>query len=93
MFTPIAEGVAIKVVKTGRETESGIRLPDSDKELAETPVGNVIAVGPEVKQVKVGDQVIVHPSTPLYRMRFRSIECFLLTEDKIMAIVDKEHHV
>lgn len=58
-YTPFANGVLVVYVEPTQETQSGIYIPDTveDKESLTKQVyqgDEVIAIGPECKQVKVG---------------------------------------
>ncbi len=54
---PLKNKVALKEVKKESTTASGIYLM-SDV-LAETPIFGVVAIGPDVVDVKIGDQVLI----------------------------------
>lgn len=45
-----------------KETESGIVLSGSAAMAAKKPTSTVVACGPQCAQVKVGDEVLVHPT-------------------------------
>ncbi len=53
---PLADRVVAKPLEAQDKTSSGFYVPDSAKEKPQ--MGEVIAVGKEVKEVKVGDQVV-----------------------------------
>lgn len=57
-FIPMFDSVLVlpDQVKDGYKTESGIVLPNDPKKNSNS--GIVLAVGPNVKNVKVGDEVI-----------------------------------
>src|SRR6267142_250789 len=59
-FTPICEGVAIQVIPQ-TQTEGGLVIPENAQKGSNyiSPTGWVVAVGPEVKQIKVGDKVLL----------------------------------
>lgn len=59
LFTPIHDQVAIQVIKQ-RESTGGILLDAvQDKNSPDVPSAWVIEVGPEAKQVKPGDVVLL----------------------------------
>jgi chaperonin GroES len=55
-LTPLGHRVVAKQVEKQTMTKSGFFLPEDAKEKPE--MAEVVAVGPEVKDVKVGDMVI-----------------------------------
>ena len=52
---PIGKRVLIKPVEVVAETSSGIILPDS--QVQQKPQGTVVSIGPDVKEIEVGDFV------------------------------------
>jgi chaperonin GroES len=52
---PLSDYVVAQDEKAESKTASGLYLPDSAKEKPKTAI--VVAVGPDAKQVKVGDQI------------------------------------
>ncbi len=61
-FAPLADQVLLEV-ELETESRGGIILPAAvqQRELGGLPVGRVLAVGPEVKRVTVGDYVLAPP--------------------------------
>lgn len=53
---PLTDNVVIQLEKTSAQTKSGIYVPANAQEKSKAAV--VLAVGPEVKIVKVGDRVL-----------------------------------
>lgn len=76
------------VVATGEEaqtkTTSGILLPESAAEKPKT--AKVVAVGPNAKQVKVGDS-IVYKSYSTTDVKVGGTEYILVKEEDILATV------
>jgi chaperonin GroES len=56
--TPLSDRVLVAENKTEKKTESGIIL-EGVRSVSETAKATVLAVGPDVKDVKVGDVVIL----------------------------------
>ncbi|OGL30057.1 hypothetical protein A3D14_00290 [Candidatus Saccharibacteria bacterium RIFCSPHIGHO2_02_FULL_47_12] len=54
-ITAYGDKIVAKKIELDTKTASGFLLPDSAKE--EAKVAEVVAVGPEVKEVKKGDKV------------------------------------
>lgn len=55
-MTPTGNKVLIKVEKAEEKTSSGLYLGEATKQYP--PFGEVIAIGPAVKEIKVGDRVM-----------------------------------
>lgn len=55
-ITPLGHRVVAKQVEKTTKTQSGFYLPDDAKETPD--IAEVVAVGPKVKDVKVGDKVV-----------------------------------
>ena len=53
---PLADRIVLEQVESEEKTSSGIILPDSAKEKPEQ--AKVVAVGPDVKELKTGDMVL-----------------------------------
>jgi chaperonin GroES len=83
-LTPLADRIVAKPVEAETKTASGILLPDQAKE--KTQVAKVTAVGKEVKEVKVGDQ-IVHSEYGPNRFKQGSDEYLILKEEDVLAIL------
>ena len=60
-FKPVRNWILMPDPRT-EETESGIILPDSVKEAMKTNILEVLAIGPEVQWVKLGDTVMLDPA-------------------------------
>jgi co-chaperonin GroES (HSP10) len=86
-FRPIASKVAIRVKKV-TQTSGGVMLPEgSAQERWESCEATVVAVGPECKQVKVGDRILTNPSTVGDKVRFMRDELLLVDEVWIAGIL------
>lgn len=56
---PLADNVVIQQEEAETKTSSGLYLPDS---AAEKPkMGKVLAIGKDIKEIKVGDKVVYKP--------------------------------
>jgi chaperonin GroES len=55
-YAPLWDYVLVDVEAVKSQTESGLWIPSSTKEVP--PVGTILAVGPDCKTVKVGDKVL-----------------------------------
>ncbi len=87
MSVPI-QPIADYVVAVGEEAESktasGLYLPDAAKE--KPKIAKVLAVGKEVKQLKVGDR-IVYKGYSTTEIKVGSDEYILVKEEDVLATV------
>lgn len=90
-FTPYGNRIVVKVHKVDR-TKGGVVLPENSTgftdKAVETPTCEVLAVGPEVKQCKVGDTLLVPGSAPGVNITFKGQKMLMLPEDHIAGIID-----
>lgn len=88
-YQPIGCLVAFYDYKA-KETPGGIVLPDGCRGTIETPVGKVVAVGPECKQVKPGDEVLIHPGQLVHNCLYKGEVTRLIREEHIYGILREE---
>lgn len=81
---PLADRLVIEQVQAEEVSKSGIILPDSAKE--KPSEGKVLAVGKDVKEVKVGDVVLYAKYGPT-EVKVDGKELMLTKEEDILAIV------
>lgn len=81
---PLGEYVVAEAEEANTKTASGLYLPDNAAEKPKT--AKVLAVGKEVKQVKVGDR-IVYKSYSTTEVKIDSDEFILVKEEDILATV------
>lgn len=83
-FRALGDKVFLSVDEDVERNKKGIIAPDvsNDKPLT----GLVVAVGEEVKSVKVGDKVIFDPFI-LVERKHKGIKYFVLKENKIDAVI------
>lgn len=81
---PLADRIVAEPVEAEAKTASGFLLPDQAKE--KTQVAKVLAVGKDVKEVKVGDQ-IVHTEYGPNRFKQGSKELLIVKEEDVLAVV------
>ena len=81
---PLADRIVAKPVEPETKTASGILLPDQAKE--KTQVAKVLAVGKDVKEVKVGD-TIIHGKYSSNEVKVESKEYVILKEEDVLAVV------
>jgi chaperonin GroES len=81
---PLADRIVAKPVEPEKTSPAGILLPDQAKE--KTNVAEVLAVGKEVKEVKVGDK-IVHTEYGPNRFKEGETEYVIVKEEDVLAVV------
>jgi chaperonin GroES len=81
---PLADYVVAVAEEAESKTASGLYLPDNAKEKPKT--SKIVAVGPEVKQVKVGDRII-YKSYSSTDVKVGRDEYMLVKEEDILATV------
>lgn len=81
---PLADYVVTVADEAEAKTASGLYLPDNAAEKPKT--SKVLAVGKEVKQVKVGDR-IVYKSYSTTELKVNNQEYILVKEEDILATV------
>jgi chaperonin GroES len=70
---PLSDYVVAQADEAETKTASGLYLPEKSAEKPKT--SRVIAVGPDVKQVKVGDRIVYRRVHPGQRRRYFSDCC------------------
>lgn len=86
IIKPLGKRVLIKEVKQEEVTKSGIVLPGTASK--EKPIiGEVLAVGDEVSEVKVGEKVIYEKYTGT-EVKDGDVEYLLIDMKNVLAIVE-----
>ncbi|MDB5179228.1 MAG: groS [Patescibacteria group bacterium] len=81
---PLADRIVAKSVEAESTSPAGILLPEQSKE--KTQVAKVLAVGKDVKEVKVGDNII-HSEYGPNRFKQGSEELLIVKEEDVLAVV------
>jgi chaperonin 10 Kd subunit len=81
---PLADRVVAVREKAQEKTASGLYLPDSSKE--KPVIATVVAVGPKVEQVAVGDK-IVYKEYSTTDLKINETEYLIVKEDDVLATV------
>lgn len=81
---PLADYVVAQAEEAATKTASGLYLPDNAKEKPKT--AKVVAVGPAVKEVKIGDRII-YKSYSTTDVKVEKDEYMLVKEEDILATV------
>lgn len=79
---PLADRVVAVREAAATQTASGIYLPDNAKE--KPTLANVVAIGSEVKEVKVGDK-IVYKEYSTTELKIDGAEYLIVKEEDILA--------
>jgi len=83
---PLADRVVMQAEQAEAKTASGIYLPDKAQEKPKE--AKVIAVGPDVKTVKVGD-IVIYEEFAGTNVKIGQDEYAIVKEEKILAKVSK----
>lgn len=88
MIEPLGKRVYIAEVKTEKKTASGIILEGANS-VRETKFAEVLAVGYDVKKVRVGNKIVLDWSK-CYPVKVNDIERAVVDEDHILAVYHGE---
>ncbi len=81
---PLSDYVVAKQEEASNKTASGLYIPDAAQEKPKT--ANVLAVGKDVKEIKVGDR-IVYGGYSNTEVKHDGVEYILVKEENIYATV------
>ncbi len=81
---PLAGRVVAARVETSNKTASGLYLPDNAKE--KPVMASVIAIGPDVKSLKVGDR-IVYKEYSTTDIKINDKEYLIVKEEDVLATI------
>ena len=81
---PLGDYVVAEPEEAPTKTASGLYLPDKATE--KPKVAKVVAVGPNAKQVKVGDRILYKSYSPT-EVKLDSKEYLLIKEEDILATI------
>ncbi len=81
---PLADRVVAVRVEAATKTASGLYLPDNAKE--KPVMAEVKAVGPDVKQVKVGNKIL-YKEYSTTEIKIDNVEYLIVKEEDILATV------
>ena len=77
---PLADRVVAIREEAATKTASGIYLPDTAKE--KPVVAKIVAIGPDVKQVKIGDKIVYKEYAEL---KIDNQEYLIIKQEDILA--------
>ena len=81
---PLADYVVAQADEAATKTASGLYLPDTATEKPKT--AKIVAVGKDVKQVKVGERII-YKSYSTTEVKHDGVDYILVKEEDILATV------
>jgi len=81
---PLADRIVAKSVEAETKTAAGILLPDQAKD--KTQLAEVLAVGKDVKEVKVGDRII-HQEYGPDRFKQDNLDLLIVKEKDVLAVL------
>lgn len=81
---PLKDNVVAQIEEAASKTASGLYLPQNAQEKPKT--AKVVAIGKDVKEVKVGDRIL-YESYSQTEVKVGSEEFIVVKEEKIIATV------
>jgi len=85
LLKPIKSNIIVELIQKEKVTASGIVLAAADRE--EATRGVVLAVGPEVEEVKVGDVILPNWNAGR-KSKYEDKEFYVLPESEVVAIFE-----
>jgi chaperonin GroES len=84
---PLADRLVAKQIKAAEETASGFYIPDTAKD--KPLIAEVTEIGPDVKQIKVGDRVVYSDKYDGSKQNLDFVEkdLMILKEEDVLAVV------
>lgn len=83
---PLAANLVAVREEAENKTAAGLYLPDAAKE--KPVMAKVVAVGKEVKEVKVGDRIVYKEYAPT-ELKTNGEEFLILKEEDVLAVIAK----
>jgi chaperonin GroES len=85
MLKPIKNNILLELIQKEKVTSSGIVLASADP--TEVNRGKVLAVGPDVEDVKVGDEVLPNWNAAK-KSKFEEQEFYVIDEEHIVGVFE-----
>lgn len=85
-FNPTRDWVVVPDPSV-KETESGILLSEGSAMAAKKPTSTVVAAGPQCTQVKVGDEILVHPTAEGFFFEIEGKKYAAINEFMILGVI------
>ena len=97
-FTPIGSQVAIKpheqkeslggiIIPDLSPNEDGMDVKETMRQVDQSPSATVLAVGPDVKQIKEGDLILCPAGAPVLKIKRGRVEFLLINENEVAGII------
>lgn len=83
---PLADRLVAKPLEAQEKTDSGFYVPETAKEKPQ--MGEVVAIGKEVKEVKVGDNIVYSQYKP-DTIKVDGQELMIMKEEDVLAIAKR----
>lgn len=83
-YQPVGDRIVATPVEAESKTASGILLAEQSKE--KTELADVVAVGPDVEEVQIGDRIVYVKYGP-HTIKDGGTELLILQEDDCLAVV------
>ena len=83
-LSPLADRLVAKPLEAQAKTSTGFYVPESAKEKPQ--IGEIVAVGKEVKEVKIGDRIVYSQYKP-DTIKVDGDELMIMKEEDVLAIV------
>jgi len=87
-FNPLGDRVLVKVQETQTQTASGIFIPDNASKEKPTQA-KIIAIGKDVKDVKIGDEVIYTKFARTATITLDSTEYLVMEVAEILGVLNE----
>ena len=81
---PLGERIVATREETAAKTVSGLYLPETAKEKSQ--IAKVVAIGKDVKEVKVGERIIVREYSTT-DIKVEGVEYLIVKEEDVVSIV------
>jgi co-chaperonin GroES (HSP10) len=85
-FNPTRDWVVVPDPSV-KETESGILLSEGSAMAAKKPTSTVVATGPQCAQIKVGDEVLVHPTAEGFFFEIEGKKYAAINEFMVLGVL------
>jgi len=84
-FRPLGDRVFVTYTEELERTAGGIYVPDSAREKPQR--GTIEAAGPDVENVKIGDQVLFDKYSGT-KIKIENDDCLILKEEDILGVFE-----
>ena len=83
-IAPLADRIVATRAKAENKTASGLFLPDNAKE--KPVMAEVVAVGPEVSAVKIGDKIL-YKEYATTDVKINSVEYLIVKQEDVLGVI------